>query len=157
MQVRYARTMKRNHLTKHIVYAICQLSILWLFISGTARGSTLNWTNIAGGSWNVATNWDPNQVPAAGDTAIITKAGNYTVSMDANYYPFDKIVLAGGAGGQTLAMSGSQIACSATITVGSGGSLTASQAFLQAPQINIFGTLTWSGGGSISALVNVAT
>ena len=39
------------------------------------------WTNLAGGDWNVASNWSPNLVPAAIDNAIITN-NNLTVTLD---------------------------------------------------------------------------
>jgi len=29
------------------------------------RAATIAWTNTAGGNWNDATNWNPNQVPGA--------------------------------------------------------------------------------------------
>lgn len=44
--------------------------------------TTTSWTNKAGGDWNVAANWS-NGVPAAGDTALITAKGKYTVLADA--------------------------------------------------------------------------
>jgi hypothetical protein len=104
----------------------------------------------------VATNWNPNQVPGAGDTAIITNAGNYAVNVDGNFYSVGDIALGSGAGGQVLVLSGSQFNCSGTITIGSGGSLTASQVFLQAAQINVSGTRSWIGG-TVSAIVNIGT
>jgi hypothetical protein len=155
-QVRYTLIMKRNRLRNCIVSVICQLSVLWLLISGTAQGATLNWTNTAGGHWNVATNWDPNQVPGAGDTAIITNAGNYAVNVDGNFYSVNDVTLGGGPGGQLLVLSGGQFNCSGTITVGNGGAMTASQVFLQAAQINVSGALTWIGG-TVSAIVDIAT
>src|SRR6266481_1273497 len=154
---RYGLIMKRNHSSNLIFSVICQLFVLWLFVSGTAQGATLNWTNTAGGNWNAATNWDPNQVPGVGDTAIITNAGNYAVSVDGNFYSVSNVALGGGAGGQVLVLSGSQFNCSGTITVGSGGLLTALQPSLQAAQINVSGTLTWTNGGTVSAVINVAS
>jgi hypothetical protein len=44
----------------------------------------ITWTNVAGGSWNVPTNWVPARVPNATNTAIITNAGSYTVTVDAD-------------------------------------------------------------------------
>ena len=38
------------------------------------------WADGAGGDWNTASNWTPTGVPAAGDTALITTAGTYTVT-----------------------------------------------------------------------------
>ena len=46
-----------------------------------AEGATINWTNTASGGWNTAANWNPNTVPGANDTAIITNAG-VTVTLD---------------------------------------------------------------------------
>lgn len=42
----------------------------------------VTWTNTAGGDWNTAANWSPNQVPTAGDHAFITNAGTYTITMN---------------------------------------------------------------------------
>src|SRR5947209_4983910 len=33
--------------------------------------ATINWTNTAGGAWNVAGNWDLGRLPAAGDDVVI--------------------------------------------------------------------------------------
>ncbi|MFM2082551.1 MAG: hypothetical protein RL380_1242, partial [Verrucomicrobiota bacterium] len=44
----------------------------------------ITWTNVAGGSWNVPTNWVPARVPNATNTAVITNAGSYTVTVDAD-------------------------------------------------------------------------
>jgi hypothetical protein len=46
------------------------------------RASTILWTNTAGGSWSVADNWSPNQVPGAPDTAIIPIAATNGVTLD---------------------------------------------------------------------------
>ncbi len=48
----------------------------------SAQGAIINWTNTAGGNWNVAANWDPNQVPGVNDTAVITNSGTYTVTLN---------------------------------------------------------------------------
>lgn len=46
--------------------------------------ATVTWTNTAGGTWNVPTNWSPNLVPDATDTALIPLEGTYTVTNTAN-------------------------------------------------------------------------
>jgi hypothetical protein len=33
------------------------------------RAADIVWTNTAGGNWNVAANWNPNQAPSTNDTA----------------------------------------------------------------------------------------
>ena len=44
--------------------------------------TTTTWTNTAGGDFNTATNWTDG-VPLAGDTALITASGTYTVTDNA--------------------------------------------------------------------------
>ncbi|MFN3407607.1 MAG: beta strand repeat-containing protein [Limisphaerales bacterium] len=63
---------------------ITGLAVLSLLVfHAQVFASTLVWTNTAGGNWNVAANWSPNAVPAAADTAFITNAGTYTVTVNA--------------------------------------------------------------------------
>src|SRR5271154_3982173 len=42
----------------------------------------ISWTNGAGGNWNSAANWSPNQIPLAADNVSISLAGSYTVTLD---------------------------------------------------------------------------
>ena len=43
--------------------------------------ATAVWTNVAGGSWNVAANWSTNAVPGAGDDAVIdVPSANVTIT-----------------------------------------------------------------------------
>ena len=52
------------------------LCVLILLAGGqAARSASINWTNIVGGSWNTAANWDPNQVPGSGDSVSISGNG----------------------------------------------------------------------------------
>ena len=37
----------------------------------SSRAATITWTNTAGGNWNDAANWNPNQVPGASDDALV--------------------------------------------------------------------------------------
>ena len=48
----------------------------------SSRAASVSWINTNGGNWSVGSNWNPHHAPAAGDTAIITNAGNYTVTLD---------------------------------------------------------------------------
>ena len=65
-----------------LCHLIRSLPVLILLVFNAPRvfATQLVWTNTLGGNWNVAANWNPNIVPAAGDTAVITNAGNYTLS-----------------------------------------------------------------------------
>ena len=59
-------------------------TLLLLMLGNIAANSaTIAWTNTSGGNWSVATNWSPNQVPGASDTAVITASGIYTVTFNA--------------------------------------------------------------------------
>src|SRR5262245_31371546 len=43
----------------------------------------ISWAINASGSWNVASNWSPQQVPGAGDDVTINVAAAITVTLDA--------------------------------------------------------------------------
>ena len=45
--------------------------------------TTTTWKNTAGGDWNTAADWT-NGVPMAGDTALVTTPGSYTIVSDQN-------------------------------------------------------------------------
>src|SRR5258707_484327 len=55
---------------------------IFLTAISPGRATTIAWTNTSGGNWSAAANWKPNQVPADGDTALITSNGTYTVLLD---------------------------------------------------------------------------
>jgi len=59
------------------------LPLLFFLATSVPRiwSAQLVWTNPAGGNWTNAANWDLNTVPALADTAVITNAGNYTVTI----------------------------------------------------------------------------
>jgi len=60
---------------------IVLLSVVGLSASA-ASAQDLQWNNASGGSWNVAGNWNPMNVPdTAGERAILSLTGMYTVSV----------------------------------------------------------------------------
>ena len=64
------------------------------------------WTNTAGGSWIVAANWSPNQVPTLTNDVFITNSGTYTVSQPVTHDAFARSLTLGGLSGtQTFAMN----------------------------------------------------
>src|SRR5688572_2372539 len=84
--------------------SLVRLSLVLLF-AATAQGATLTWTNTAGGAWNDAANWSPNQIPAGPDQISITNAGTYTVTLSANA-TVTSVTIGGGAGTQILQQTG---------------------------------------------------
>ncbi len=49
--------------------------LLALAMVGPISAATLRWTNTAGGDWNTAANWSPNQLPGPNDDAVFNVAG----------------------------------------------------------------------------------
>jgi hypothetical protein len=89
-----------------------------LFCAATAPAADIVWTNLAGGAWATALNWNPNQVPSGSDTAWITNNGTYTVTVSANATATN-LVLGGTSGTQTI----NHTAGTFTLTNGASSSL----------------------------------
>ena len=131
---------------------ICLASTGLLMVCDSAQAADLCWTNIAGGNWSVAGNWDPNQVPGAGDNAYITNNGTFTVAVTVNA-SVNTLILGGPSGVQTLDLSGGTFTLEGlgmgSVQSGlsiSGGTLAGAGLLALAGQLN------WTGG-TISGLV----
>ena len=61
---------------------LCTALALTVAAALPGRAATRVWTNINSSIWGAATNWNPNGVPGASDTAVITNDGDYTVTLD---------------------------------------------------------------------------
>src|ERR1051325_6980123 len=59
-------------------YFLLTLSLI-SFDATTVRATDILWVNTLGGQWNVAANWNPQQVPGPGDRAFIVIDGTYAV------------------------------------------------------------------------------
>ncbi len=57
-----------------ISLALCFMLAFTLCQPAFAAGDTITWTGDSGNNWNVAGNWNPEQVPGAGDTAVIPES-----------------------------------------------------------------------------------
>src|SRR5260370_41783932 len=82
---RHATTTGKQLMNRFTLGARCLLfaaTAIFLTAISPGRAATIAWTNIAGGNWNDATNWTPNQVPGAADNALITSNGTYIVTLD---------------------------------------------------------------------------
>ena len=116
---------------------------------------TITWTNVNGGNWSTAANWNPNQVPDANDTAVISASGTYTVTLDVGT-TVTGLTLGGTSGQQTLAQNGQSLTLSSSGTVGPrgvyelNGNLTCNASF------NVSGRVTWNVG-IITGSITVAT
>jgi hypothetical protein len=81
------------------VYSFAIL-LLASFAACSSMAATINWTNVAGGNWGTASNWDPNQVPGATDDAYITNNGTYSVTNNGTATA-GSLTLGGSSGVQT--------------------------------------------------------
>lgn len=122
----------RNQVVARVLSIV---AVLWLAVC-PAYAATITWTNTAGGNWNGAANWSPNQVPGSNDTAEITTPGTYTVTLNVSV-TLAGLTLGGGSGTQTLAQAAN------TLTVSNG---------------TIAGTWNWSGGSvGTGSVLSIAT
>ena len=111
-----------------------------------APGSTITWTNTTGGSWNTPANWSPHQVPAAGDTALVSAAGTYTVTQNVNV-TVSSLIVGGGTGAQTLLNNSYTLTLSGPGTLGTNGTLAlVGGAVTGAGLLEVQGVLSWSSG-----------
>ena len=103
--------------------------VLTLLISGTVvRSANITWTNAAGGDWNIAQNWDMNQVPGSGDSASIPGGG------------FNVVISA------TNSIGGLALGNGAALTIVSNGVLNIEGGMTVEGELTNAGTVNWEGG-----------
>jgi len=145
-------TRSRSHIIPcWIIFSILQFA-------GAALGADIVWTNITGGNFATAGNWNPNQVPAAADTAWITNDGTYTVTINTSA-TIASLMLGGSSGTQTLShvsgtltLTGSSVGSDHAVYNLNGGGLTGSGI------LTLAGSLNWTAGiiGASGATLVVA-
>ena len=122
---------------------------LGLILRVSQSATDLVWTNTAGGNWNEAINWEPNQVPEAGERAFITNAGVYRVTASGHTSISNLTLGSSSAGAQTLLVpSGSALELTGDSSIrgnvlGGGGVL------------NLGGALALSGPLTNAGAINV--
>ena len=119
-------------------------SILFLSVAVTAPAASYLWTNPLGGDWFVNTNWLPNSVPGPGDTALITNAGTYTVTITNGAVTVRELQLGAGGGGTQTLLHGS----SSVLTITNTGTVGANGLLLVTNQ-GLAGYLTIQAGGQL--------
>ena len=124
----------------------CVTSILLSMGANPTSAASLTWINTSGGDWNIAGNWSPSGVPGATDTALITAAGTYVVTVN-DSESAASLTIGGATGTQSLQISsggalneaGGTMTTKASLTVAGGGTLNASSGF------DLYGPLTNNG------------
>ncbi|MEI6075094.1 MAG: choice-of-anchor Q domain-containing protein, partial [Verrucomicrobiota bacterium] len=106
------------------------------------------WVNPNGGNWSLTNNWSGGVPPGSNDVAVITLAGNYTVTLDVSTN-IAGLVLGATVGtnkqtltmnGQTLTLNGESIINSLGVMNHLGGTLAGSGKF------TVQGALNWNSG-----------
>lgn len=139
------RKLMKTHLWR---LAIACLSLAGTF---TASAADLVWTNTAGGNWNTAANWFPNQVPSIADDVFITNTGSYTVTITPGSYSANSVVIGGGLGSQSLTIGTINGSYSFTLNtsgvINSNGRLSLSRGTMTGnANITNAGVFNWTGG-----------
>ena len=145
--------------TRTTVIRCALLAVPTLLLAGAVskRAATLVWTNTADGFWNTAANWNPNQVPGSGDTAIITNAG-VTVSLNGSPIVGGITLGTNGPGTVTLSLAGQPLTLNGPLTVNPSGSFTVDSGMLAGNTNAVLqGTIGWTAGLLEGTLTLAAT
>ncbi|MBI3879322.1 MAG: hypothetical protein HY301_04570 [Verrucomicrobia bacterium] len=137
---------------------LCSGALLFAACARDAHATAITWTNLNGGLWSQATNWNPNQVPGISDTALITQSGTYTVTLDVAA-TVNSLTLGGASGQQRLTNSASSLTINGASTNNANGVLDLAGGTLNGPGIfqnNAGAVLNWIGG-DINGPVTVAS
>ena len=138
------------------IIAVLLFAAVGNFVTDAA---TITWINTNGGNWSVATNWSPHQIPVLGDSAVITNAGNYTVTLDTTP-TVDSLTLGGASGTQTLTNSGftMTLTFNNASVVNTNGVLAMGGGSLSSSGLIINGRFNWTGGFiDVGSTLTVAT
>ncbi len=103
----------KNKIISRVLLAGGRFSLLAglsLLVFGEAKSDFhaaggIAWTNLNGGDWNLASNWQPHQVPGPLDNAMTAVPGTYTIAITSSV-AVANLVIGGGGGVQTLLVSG---------------------------------------------------
>ena len=120
--------------------------------------ATLSWTTGTSGLWTTASNWSPAQVPASGDSVLVTQPGAYLVTMPAAV----SVELAGLTMSDALGSIklGGSVQVDSNLTISSGtlqvtGSLNVVSGFSNAGTLLDGGSVTLNGTVTAAALKNI--
>ncbi len=106
------------------------------------------WVNTNGGNWSLTNNWSDGVPPGSNDVAVITLAGNYTVTLDVSTNIAGLVLGATvGTNKQTLAMSGQTLTLNGESIINSLGVMNHFNGTLAGSgKFTIQGALNWNAG-----------
>ena len=144
-------TSRRLHHRILRTWALCAWGLCLLVLP--ARAATIAWKTGVSGSWNIATNWFPAQVPGAGDVAVITTAGTYDVNMNGSV-SVNAINLGSNA---RLKVNNVTLTMTTGIAVGSSATLELNSGTLSGGSVALNGQLSSTGTSNVNAALTTAT
>jgi hypothetical protein len=118
-----------------------------LFLINSMQAAEMVWTNTSGGNWNVAANWNPNQVPGGADDVAVIAAGTYTVSVNASA-TVNSLTLGGASGQQTLTTIGYALTLTSASVINANGvfNLDGGAGLAGTSQLTVHGQFNWYSG-----------
>jgi hypothetical protein len=111
--------------------------------------SSYSWASSGNGDWNKASNWTPQHVPPAGDTALITASGTYTVT-SSRENSVETLEMANGA---TLAINADDF----NLTKGTGSGALAGTIEISSAASLVLGTFDQQQDGGNTTYKNTGT
>ena len=133
--------------------SIFSCALMLCFITVPAHATNIAWKAASTGSWTVATNWNPAQVPGINDVAIITVAGTYDVNINSNV-SVNAISLGSSA---HLKVNSVTLTTTTGITTGASSVLELNSATLSGGGVSLHGQLSSSGTSSVNVALSTAT
>ncbi len=126
--------------------SISLLLLGWLVTGSVCPAAIITWTNTSNGNWSVTNNWSPNRAPSTNDITVITNAGTYTVTLNANP-TIAGLIVGGSSGTQTLATAGRILTLNGEGVVNTNGSFLLSGGSVSGTnQMTLAGAMTWQYG-----------
>lgn len=139
------RQTKRQSLMRTI-FLLRGFLVVVLLSASSSKAADRVWVNLSGGSWHIAANWSPAEVPGTGDNAFITNNGTYTVTISSDA-SVNSVTVGGGSGTQTLTLnSGNFTIATAGVVATSGVLSMAGGSVLGGGDLTVHGALNWSAG-----------
>jgi len=130
------------------------MAVLHCWQPGSARGAAVVWNQSAGGSWNAATNWTPNDIPeTAGDSATFNGAASASNPDQTANRP---VTLDGAKTVGAIIFNNDLGNLTNSIMTGSGGPLTLDEAGEGPATITTMGTGSASGINTVSVATVLA-
>jgi len=124
-------------------------------VTGPAHATNIAWKTGSTGSWSVATNWMPAQIPGAGDVAIITAGGTYDVNINGNVSV--NAINLGSSGSPRLRVNSVTLTTTTGISVGTGGTLELNSGTLSGGSVSVNGKLSSTGTSNVNVTLTTAT